>query len=84
MRVNMSIPEELVRRLDDYARANHMSRSALTCFACSQFLMAHEIRATLSAVRSAMESIAETKELTEEQAKQMEDLCRAIALMNGE
>lgn len=84
MRVNVIMPEDLISRLDEYARENHISRSALICMSSSQFLMAHEMRNTLREIKNAMKSIAETKELTEEQSKQMDDICRAIALMNGE
>lgn len=84
MRINVTMPEDLISRLDEYAQENHVSRSALICMASSQFLMAHEMRSTLREIKNAMKSIAETKDLTEEQSKQMDDICRAIALMNGE
>lgn len=84
MRINVTMPDDLIKRLDEYAHENHVSRSALICMSSSQFLMAHEVRGMLREIKNAMKSIAESKELTEEQLKQMDEICRAIALMNGE
>lgn len=82
MRVNMSLPEDLVKRLDEYAKENYTSRSGLVSLACNQFLLARDVRKTLIHVQAAMDSIAKTKQLSEEDAKQLDDFCRLLAMMN--
>ena len=36
MKVNISLDDELMKRLDDYADRNYMSRSGLISLACTQ------------------------------------------------
>ena len=44
MRVNFNVPDELVARLDAYAKENYSSRSSVMCQACDQFLAAKEMQ----------------------------------------
>lgn len=44
MRVNFNVPDELVARLDAYAKENYSSRSSVMCQACDQFLTAKEMQ----------------------------------------
>ena len=47
MRVNMTLNDELLERIDNYAKSNYMSRSSVVSFACNQFLMANELQSLM-------------------------------------
>lgn len=72
MRVNMTINDDLLARIDTYAKANFMSRSSVVGFACNQFLVQHELQSLLVDMNRAMRKIADEGNLDDEQLKQIE------------
>lgn len=72
MRVNMTLNDELLKRLDTYAKANYMNRSSVVSFACNQFLMANELQSLLVDMKRAMQKIADCGTVPEEQMKELE------------
>jgi len=81
LRINFNVPDELIKRLDDYAKKNYTSRSSVMCQACDQFLMAKEMQMLFSDMRKAMQRIAETQTIDEEAQKNFDEfelLCKSF------
>ena len=75
MRVNMNIPEELLARLDEYAKANYMSRSSVMCQACDQYLNAKAVAGLMKQMVDVMNKIADNNnEVDEDSFKQLQEL----------
>lgn len=82
MRVNMNINDELLKRLDNYAKKHYMSRSTVMCQACDEFLTSREITDLLSTIRDIMQKIANSQHLDDETLKQFDDLSRFVDMIN--
>ena len=55
MRVTMTLNDDLLKRIETYAKANYMNRSSVVSFACNQFLMANELQSLMVDVKRAMQ-----------------------------
>jgi metal-responsive CopG/Arc/MetJ family transcriptional regulator len=87
MRVNMTLNDELLQRIDSYAKANYMNRSSVVSFACNQFLMANELQSLLIDMKRAMQKIAENGVCTDDQMKELEKfsaLCELVTKQGAE
>ncbi len=73
MRINLNVPDELIKRLDNYAKKNYTTRSSVMCQACDQFLMAKEMQMLFSDMRKAMQKIADTQTIDEEAQKNFDE-----------
>ena len=82
MRVNFNMPDELLARLDDYAKDNYISRSAVMCQACDNFLMAKQAKQFFAQMTETLKAIAEKGEIDEETQKQLDDFERAASLFS--
>lgn len=81
MKITMNINDDLLSRVDNYARANYLTRTSVFSMAVSQFLLSQELPSLMANMNKAMLKIAETGEVTEEQKKaidMVEALCQAI------
>lgn len=81
MRINMTLNDELLKRIDNYAKSNYMSRSSVVSFACNQFLMANELQSLMIDMKRALQTIANKETITDEQLKELEkfeNLCDLI------
>ena len=74
MRVNLSLSEELVSKLDKYAKDNFMTRSAVVSFACNQFLTSFEVVDLMRQVTLCMREIADKGAVDEKSMKELEDM----------
>lgn len=81
MRVNMTLNDELLDRIDNYAKSNYMSRSSVVSFACNQFLVANELRSLLVDMKRALQTIANNESITDEQLKELEKFDNLCELM---
>lgn len=73
MRVNMNMPENLVARLDEYAKENYSSRSSVMCQACDQFLTAQEAKKIFNQMTLLLKKITDTETIDEETKKQLDE-----------
>lgn len=81
MKVQVSLDDKLVERIDNYADANYMSRSGLISFACTQFLNQTDMVLVIKDMSLAMRKIADQGEVdTEvmEKLKDFERFCKMI------
>ena len=86
MRVNMTLNDELLQRIDNYAKSNYMSRSSVVSFACNQFLMANELQSLMVDIKRAIQEIAANGSASDEQMKELEkyeNLCDVFSKANG-
>ena len=72
MRVTMTLNDDLLKRIETYAKANYMNRSSVVSFACNQFLMANELQSLMVDMKRAMQKIADCGTVPEEQMKELE------------
>lgn len=80
MKINVSLNDDLVKRMDVYAGENYMTRSALMSFAVVQFLNQHEAILALKNVAVSIKKIADTNTVDEETLEQIRDFERLAAL----
>lgn len=83
MKVQVSLDDNLVSRIDNYADANYMSRSGLISLATSQYLNSVEMIMMVKDMSLAMRKIADTGTLDDETMSKLEDLerfCKIVAV----
>lgn len=81
MKVQMSLSEELVKRLDSYAKSNYLTRSATVTIAVNQFLANNEAQGLLRDMSMAMKKIAETGVLDDNAKAQFQKFESAFEIM---
>ena len=75
-KVQLSIDENLLDRIDNYADQNYMSRSAFFSMASSQFLNQAEVVFAIRDLSLAMQKIAKDKKVDNETLERLEDFER--------
>lgn len=83
MKLNITLNDELVKRLDAYAERNYQSRSGLIAQSCTQFLNAQELTLAITDLSFAVKKIADKGEIDEDTRKQIEDFERVVKLLNS-
>lgn len=81
MKVQVSLDDELVHRIDAYADENYMTRSGLISFACVQYLNQQEVFSLVKQMSVTMQKIADTGNVDAETRRELDDyerLCRMI------
>ena len=80
-KINISINDELLARVDNYADDNYTSRSGLITTASTEYLNARETVMLVKNLSLAIGKIAETGDVDEETLKMMEDFERATKII---
>jgi metal-responsive CopG/Arc/MetJ family transcriptional regulator len=75
-KVQITLDDELMKRVDTYADENYMSRSGLLSLAATQFLNAADVSRAIKDLSLAMQKIADTGQLDHETMEQLEDFER--------
>ncbi len=83
MKLQISLDDELVKRLDSYAEKNYMTRSGLISFSVTQYLNQSEVLMAVSDVSVAFKKIAEKGTIDQETLEQLEDFDRLCRMMIG-
>ena len=60
MKVQISLHEDLVEKIDNYADLNYMSRSGMISFACTQYLLRKELASSIKDMSYSIKKISET------------------------
>lgn len=81
MKVNITIPDDLLTRIDEYADENYMSRSGFLANSATQVLNSNDLVKAIQTMSFAIAKIAETGEIDEETLKQLEDFQRFANLI---
>lgn len=80
-KVQISIDEQLLERIDSYADQSYMSRSGLITLACSQYLNQAEIVYAIKDLSLAMQKIAKDKKIDSKTMEQLEDFERLSRML---
>lgn len=83
MKVNVTLDDELLSRIDSYADKNYMSRSGLISLACTQFLVQAEAQLAIKEMAVAMRKIADTGKIDDVARSQLEDFERIAKMLTG-
>lgn len=82
MKINISMNDELVTRLDKYADDNYTTRSGLITTALTQYLNGKEMVLAIKQMGLAMKRISESGEIDNQTQRELEDferLCQMFA-----
>lgn len=83
MKVQVSLDDELMKRIDEYADQNYMSRSGLISLAATQFLNAADVTKAIIDMSLCMRKIADTGKVDHETMEHLEDLERLSKMLLG-
>lgn len=83
MKINITIDDKLLERVDNYAENNYMSRSGLFSFAVAQFLNQAEVIGAVKDMSLAMRKIADASVVDDDTLKQLEDFERLAKMLIG-
>lgn len=83
VKVQITMDEELLSRLDAWADDSYMTRSGLITVAVSQYLNQVEAVKAVKGVALSLRKIADSGFVTDEQMKELEDWGRAIDILAG-
>lgn len=83
IKVNITLDEELMRRVDEYAEENYLNRSSLVSLATTQFLNAADVTKAIRDMAFAMRKIADNGEIDEETKRELEDFERLSRMLVG-
>ena len=81
MKVNITLDDELMNRLDEYADRNYMSRSGLVSLALTQYLNSNEMVLAVKDMALCIRKIADTGKLDHETIEKLEDFERFSKLL---
>ena len=85
MKVNVTLDDKLMERVDDYAESNYMSRSGFISFACTQYLNQADTIRAVKEIALVLQKVADEGILDKETYRKLEDyerLCRMITTSN--
>lgn len=83
MKVNVTLDDDLMRRIDEYSDENYMTRSGLVSLACTQFLNAADVTKAIRDIALSMRKIADSGVIDEESRKELEDFERISKMLVG-
>lgn len=83
MKVGITLDDDLLRRLDEYADRNYMSRSGLITYVVTQFLNSQEMLFAIKDLSVAVRKIADNGEVDHEIMEQLDDFERLVKLMTS-
>lgn len=83
VKVNITLDEELLQRIESFADENYLTRSGLITLATSQYLIQAEASRAIVDLSLAMRKIAETGTITEDQLKELENFERFARMFSG-
>lgn len=81
MKINITMNDELLERLDKHAKEQFTSRSGLISFACTQYLNQLEMMNLVRSMSNAMQRIADTGTIDEDARQQIEDFERISKML---
>lgn len=82
-KINISIDDNLLERLDKVADDTYMSRSGLISVACAQYINAREIGVALKDISLSVRKIADTGKIDHESIEQLEDFERLVKMISA-
>lgn len=81
MKVQISVDDELMKRVDVFADDNYMSRSTLFTIAVTQYINAQDVTRAIKEMAVAMKKIADTGKVDHETMEELEDFQRLANML---
>lgn len=81
MKVQISLDDRLMERIDSYAEKNYMSRSGMISLACTQYLNQYEAVNAIVSMSVCMQKIADKGIVDDETRKELEDFERICKML---
>lgn len=81
MKVQITLDDALMKRVDAYADENYMSRSGLLSLAATQYLNAVDVTKAIKDMSVAMRKIADNGSVDHETMEQLEDFERLSKML---
>lgn len=82
-KVQISIDDDLLLKVDRLADTMYMSRSGFISQACAQVLNANLVMMAITDVSLALKKIADSGQLTDDDRQQLDDFERVVKLVTG-
>lgn len=82
-KLGITMRDELVERLEEFAEENYMSRSGAISLAVSQFLAGKELTKAIKELADSMSKMADKGMITEEDKAKVESIAQTVALLSG-
>lgn len=82
-KINISINDELLERIDKFTENNYLSRSGLISLACNQYLITMEAQAMFRSMNVAFQKIADTGVIDEETRRELDEVMRVCNALQG-
>jgi len=79
--VTISVSDELAKRVDEYAKRNYVSKSAVYAQGANSILLQESLAVSLGQMALAFQKIAENNKIDKESAKQLEDFMTIANLL---
>lgn len=83
MKVQVSLDDKLMDRVDAYAKSNYMSRSALISLATTEYLNHSDVIIVIKDIGLCMRKIADNGSVDDETLKELEDYERLCKVLCG-
>lgn len=83
MKINISVNDELLKRVDEYAERNYTNRSAVFAQGANAILLQDLIPYQLGQIAVAFKRIADNNAIDEESKKQLEEFSKLAELLGG-
>jgi len=80
--VQISVNEDLLKKIDDYAKENFLSRSGFFSMLANNHFQALEVTNSLKDITLSVRKVAENNEIDEETARKLEDFERLARVLN--
>lgn len=83
MKVQISLNDDLLARIDKCAKENYLNRSAFLSIASTQYLNSLEMVSALRELSVCMRKIADTGIVDDETTSKLSDLERVVSMLSG-
>ena len=83
-KINVSIDDKLLERVDTFADENYMSRSGLISLACTQFINTNELMSLIKEMAFNIRKIADTQKIDDKTIKQLENFELMAKMLVGQ
>lgn len=81
-KINISIDDELMKRVDSYVARNYMTRSGVFSFAVTQFLDTADVVYSMKEMALCMRKISDNNSIDEETLQHLEDIERLLKMIS--
>lgn len=82
-KISISIDDELLARVDEFAKHTYVTRSGCISLALAQMLTADEVKRALSSLAVTMAKISENGNIDEQDKKQLQEFTAIASLVAG-